>query len=535
MGRAMTVMEDALTLEPALAEATPHPRYWAARTPAKPALILADRGEALTYGELVERSDRAAQLFASLGVVQGDTVAFLMENHIRYPELAWAAKNSGLRYVAISAHLNGADAGYILGDCGAKLLVASRKLGDMAAEAIAALKAPIAALMLDGVIAPFKCYEDLLAAQPATPLEGRLRGASMLYSSGTTGRPKGVKTEIGAVPPTVPPQRHGMVVGQYGFDDETVFITPAPFYHAGPLRFMMITQRCGGTVVGFEKFDPAATLAAIGRYRATHGFFVPTMFKRMLALPEAERRAADTTSMRHAIHAAAPCPVETKRAMIDWWGPVIDELYSGTEAVGHTFINSAEWLAHPGSVGRAAGNCRIKIVDEAGRLQPPGAPGRIMMSNGLKFAYHGDPAKTRAIHDDEGFASLGDIGYLDAEGFLYLTDRESHMIIAGGVNIYPQEAEAVLATHPDVEDVAVIGVPHPDMGEAVKAVVQPRDWPADPAALEAELIAFCRARLSLIKCPRSVDFARALPRNDMGKLVKHRLKAAYWKDAGRMI
>ncbi len=484
----------------------------------------------LTYAGLVRRAAQAANLFVSLGVRQGDTIAFLLENHIRYPELLWAAKNSGLRYVAVSTHLNAADAAYIVRDCGAKLLVSSAAMRGVAGEAVDVLDARPILLMLDGASPPFLPYEDMAADQPATPLQGRSRGASMLYSSGTTGRPKGIRTEIPDLPPEVPPQRFVMVQKQYGFDAQTVFINPGPFYHAGPLRFMMMVQRAGGTVIGARRFDARAVLDAIARYGVTHGFFVPTMFSRLVKLDEKSRAAANTSTMRHAIHGAAPCAPEVKRAMIAWWGPVIDELYSGTEAVGHTFISSQEWLAHPGSVGKPASNCRIKIVSPAGEPLPPGAPGRILMSNGLEVAYYGAAAAASKLYEADGFASLGDVGYLDEDGYLYLTDRQNHMIISGGVNIYPQEAEMVIATHPAVADAAVIGVPHPDMGEEVKAVVQPLTPLADPAALEAELIAFCRARLSAIKCPRSVDFVDALPRNDMGKLVKRLVKEPYWRN-----
>jgi acyl-CoA synthetase (AMP-forming)/AMP-acid ligase II len=512
-----------------------HPEFIAQSAPDKPAFVMLEDGAAVTYGELVERAARAANLFASLGINQGDTIAFLLENHIRYPELLWAAKNSGLRYVAVSTHLNATDAAYIVQDCGARLLVSSAAMGRVALEAVQALAAAPVLLMLDGAVAPFLPYEELVAAQPATRLQNRRRGASMLYSSGTTGRPKGIRTEIPDLPPEIPPQRFAMVQKQYGFDAATVFINPGPFYHAGPLRFMMMVQRAGGTVIGARRFDAQAVLDAIGQYGGTHGFFVPTMFSRMLKLDEPVRNAADVGTMRHAIHGAAPCPPEVKRAMIAWWGPVIDELYSGTEAVGHTFISAKEWLAHPGSVGKPAANCRIKIVSPAGEALPPGEPGRILMSNGLEVAYHGAAAAASKLYEADGFASLGDIGYLDEDGYLYLTDRQNHMIISGGVNIYPQEAEMVITTHPAVADAAVIGVPHPDMGEEVKAVVQPVSPPADPSALEAELIAFCRERLSAIKCPRSVDFVDSLPRNDMGKLVKRLVREPYWRGHTRAI
>ncbi|MCC6787354.1 MAG: AMP-binding protein, partial [Hyphomonadaceae bacterium] len=445
-----------------------------------------------------------------------------------YPELVWAAKNSGLHYVAVSSHLNAPDVAHILMDSGARLLVVSPSLADVAAEALRLSAVKVDVLCL-GNDPRFPSYHELARGVSDAPMLGRRRGSSMLYSSGTTGRPKGVRVDLADVPPDNAPPRQIMLQETYEFGGDTIFINPGPFYHAAPLRFMMAVQRAGGTVIGFQKFDAAATLQAIAQYKATHGFFVPTMFIRMLRLKAAQRAGADLSSMRYAIHAAAPCPVDVKRAMIEWWGPVIHELYSGTEAVGHTFINSDEWLAHPGSVGRAANGCTIKIVDEAGRTLPAGTPGRIFMTNGRRFAYHNDPDKTASIHDDEGYASLGDVGYLDADGYLYLTDRETHMIISGGVNIYPQEAENILSAHPAIQDVAVIGVPHPELGEEVKAIVLPFEQPLDVAALGDDIIKFCRERLSPIKCPRSVDFVSELPRNDLGKLQKRLLKDRYWQ------
>jgi long-chain acyl-CoA synthetase len=511
-----------------------HPRAVAAATPDKPALIMADQGQSITYGELVRRSDQAGHLFAALGVKQGDTLAIMIENHVCYPELIWGAKNSGIRYVAVSTHLNGADAAYVIGDCGATLLITSRACAPLASDAVRGLRNLPKLLMIDGAIEPFLSYELLLAEQPDTPVTGRRRGPSMLYSSGTTGRPKGVRTEFPDAPPETPPQRLAMLLEQYGFDATTVFINPGPYYHAAPGRMMVSIHRTGGTVVGFRTFNPVATLDAIGKYGGTHGFFVPTMFGRMLALPDDVRRAARTRTMRHAIHGAAPCPLHVKREMIDWWGPVISELYGGTEAFGHSFITSEEWLAHPGSVGKPANGCALRITGADGKEVPVGEAGRIMMKNGMDVAYHGDAEKTAALYDDTGFASLGDIGYVDAEGYLYLTDRESHMIIVGGVNIYPQEAENILLEHPAIADVAVIGVPDADMGEAIRGVVQLKAGHETTEDLAENIIAFCRARLSLHKCPRSIDFATELPRNDAGKLVKRLLRDQYWRAEDRL-
>lgn len=507
-----------------------HPRLVAAVDPGRIALVMDDSGETLSYGALVERADRAAHLYAALGVAAGDTIAILVENQIRFPELVWAAKNSGLRYVAVSTHLNAADAAYIVNDAGARLLIASAATAPVAREMLAMLDPVPALLMLDGAEPPFKSYEEGIAAQPPTPLEGRWRGASMLYSSGTTGRPKGIETPLDMVPPELPPPRFRIMRDAWEIDGASVFLDPGPWYHAAPLRLMMVVQRCGGCVIGFGRFDAARLLEAIGRHRATHGFFVPTMFRRLLDLPPQVRAAAAVATMRHAIHAGAPCPPPVKRAMIDWWGPVLDEMYSGTESIGHCFVGSAEWLARPGTVGRPAAGTRVRIVDEAGRPLPPGVSGRILMSNGRRPRYHGAAAGDLAF-DADGFASLGDIGYLDEAGYLFLTDRESHMIIAGGVNIYPREAEQVLEAHPGVADVAVIGVPHPDMGEEVKAVVVPAGPLRDADAFAAELIAYCRARLSAGKCPRSVDFAAELPRSEAGKLLKRELRRRYWSDA----
>lgn len=513
-----------------------HPRYHASEAPDRPALVMSDQGTAIGYGQLVANADKAATLFLELGICEGDTIAILLENHLRYPELLWAAKNSGLRYVCISTHLNVSDAAYIIRDCSARLLIAGYGQANLADRALAELDKPVDCLVVGSEAGDPRSYEARVAQVKSRPPEGRRRGPSMLYSSGTTGRPKGVRTTLPDAGSDEPPQRYAMMMEQYGLGPDTVFINPGPFYHAGPNRFMMSVLRAGGTVIGLQKFDPLEVLGAIERYRVTHGFFVPTMFSRMLALPDDARMAFDTSSLRHAIHGAAPCPEPLKRRMIEWWGPVIDELYAGTEAFGHTFINSRDWLDHPGSVGRPAHGCEIRIVDEEGNCLPARQPGRIMMRNGLRIEYHGDAAKTGSLYDKDGFASLGDVGYLDEDGFLYLTDRESHMIIVGGVNVYPQEAERVLAESPHVADVAVIGVPDPDLGEKVHALIVPTASSGEcDERVEADIRAFCEERLSRHKCPRSYEFVDGLPRNPMGKLLKRELREKYWREAGRLI
>ena len=516
-----------------------HPRSHGVSTPDKPAMIMADSGAVLTYRQLVENADRAAQAFQRLGLKQGDTMAILLENQVRYPEVCWAAKNSGITYVCVGSSLNVEDAAYIVKDSGAKLLVTSQYMAEIA-RGVAERVADIPRVMMDGAIDGFLSYEKLIAAEQAIPLQNRRRGPSMLYSSGTTGRPKGVRTPLPDAPPETPPGRYPMLLQQYGFTQDTVFVNPGPFYHAAPSRFMMSILRAGGTIVGMRKFEAMSALDALQHYKATHALFVPTMFSRMLALPNDVRKNFSAPALRFAIHAAAPCPIGIKQNMIDWWGPVICELYGGTEAVGHTFINSAEWVLHKGSVGKPASNCRMRIVDELGHDLPPMTPGLIYMANGLRFEYHNDPEKTRAaqIGENGEWFTMGDIGYLDHDGYLYLTDRQSHMIISGGVNVYPQEAENILADHPAIVDVAVIGIPNADFGEEVKAIVQPKIMPTDAsgrAALEAELIAYCRARLSVIKCPRSVDFVAHLPRTETGKLQKRELKKKYWEGRDSLI
>jgi len=383
--------------------------------------------------------------------------------------------------------------------------------------------------MMDGTIEGYTSWEDALADLPTTPLEeDRVEGRDMLYSSGTTGQPKGVEVPLPDAPLGTGEGVYMLAVGLFAAAADSVYLSPAPLYHAAPLRFCMAFHRVGATVVVMEHFDPAQALELIERHRVTHSQWVPTMFIRMLKLPDEVRKAHDVSSLQVAIHAAAPCPVAVKQQMIEWWGPEIHEYYAGTEGNGFVYCDSAAWLAHPGTVGRSIMG-EIHIVGDSGDEVPQGETGTVYFGGGAEFAYHNDPEKTASAHDARGRGTLGDVGYVDEEGFLYLTDRKAYMIITGGVNVYPQEAENVLAMHPKVADVAVFGVPNEEFGEAVKAVVEPIDMADAGPELERELIAYCRERLADVKCPRSVDFRPELPRHPTGKLYKRLLKDEYWK------
>ncbi|SMF65998.1 Acyl-CoA synthetase (AMP-forming)/AMP-acid ligase II [Tistlia consotensis] len=506
----------------------------AATDPSRCALLIADTGESLTYGDMMRGADRIAGFFAAAGLREGDVVAFLLENRAAYVQLCWAAKLAGLYYVCMPRQVSEDDAAYILQNSGAALLVASAATAPVAGRLSARLAGTVRVLSLDGAEPGLEDFQAAVAREGGPPPADRRRGASMLYSSGTTGRPKGIRHPLTDHSPHQAPPRHRMLVEGYGFGPDTVFVNPGPFYHTAPLRFMMHVQRCGGTAIGFRRFDAETVLRAIDRHRATHGFFVPTHFVRMLALPEALRAACDTSLMRCAVHGAAPMPIEVKERMIAWWGPVIEEMYGGTESIGTTMIASADWLAHKGSVGRPSGSTEIRIEAPDGSECPPGVEGLVLMRTGKPFEYHGDPAKTAESQRPGGWATLGDIGYLDPEGYLYLTDRASSLIISGGVNVYPQEAENLLSVHPDVADAAVIGVPHPDLGEEVKALIVPRPGARPCADMAERLVAYCRDRLGPVKSPRSVDFVESLPRSDAGKIVKAELMRRYWPEGRRI-
>ncbi len=505
-----------------------YPGLHAESTPDKPAVILAASGQVITYAELDQEANRVSQLFRAAGLRPGDHVAFCLENHPRFLSFAWGCHYAGLVYTAMSSRLTTEEMEYIVNNCGAQAFVTSNYKREQAAELVERMPEVSIRLMMDGVIDGYESYEDAIAAAPAAPLAGRVAGQDMLYSSGTTGMPKGVKPSTERLPLEEAGTGVSALLGLlFGMDSEKVYLSPAPLYHAAPLRFCMATQVLGSTVVVMERFDPEEYLRAIETHRVTHSQVVPTMFVRMLKLDPEARSRYDVSSLETVIHAAAPCPVAVKEQMIDWFGPVIHEYYAGTEGNGFVYCNSEMWLGHKGTVGMPI-NCTVHIVDEEGREVDSGEEGTIYFEGGSTFEYHGDQAKTEGSRHPKGWSTLGDVGKVDEDGFLYLTDRKAYMIISGGVNIYPQEAENILTMHPKVFDVAVIGVPNEDFGEEVKAIVQLAEGIEPSDEVGREIIAFCKEHLADVKCPRTVDFRDELPRHPTGKLYKRLLKDEYW-------
>ncbi len=505
-----------------------HPSVYARTQPNKIAYQMAGNGKAISYRELDELSNQGAQLFRALGLKEGDHIAFLMENRLAFMEICWAAQRSGLYYTAISRYLTQDEIAYIIRDCGARVVITSPKCADQVKRLLS--DAPDAPLffMIDEPLPGFRSWDRELARQPATPIPDEVAGYDMLYSSGTTGRPKGIKRESEHNPIDRPnPLLKILCADMCGMNADSIYLSPAPLYHAAPLRFNMMAITLGGTSVIMESFDAEEFLKLVEKHKITQSQLVPTMFVRMLKLPEDVRVRYDVSSLKGAIHAAAPCPIDVKAKMIEWWGPILIEYYAGSEGNGVTVSTSQQWLSHRGTVGRAVVG-KIKILDENDQELPVGQIGTVYFADAPVFSYHNDPEKTKRAYNAKGWSTLGDVGYLDGEGFLYLTDRKSYMIISGGVNIYPQETEDVLITHPGVADVAVFGVPNEEMGEEVKAVVQPHDMAKSGKKLEADLIVFCRKHLSPIKCPKTIDFEAELPRTPTGKLVKRHLRDKYW-------
>ena len=512
-----------------------HPGAHAAVDPDRPAIVMDASGRTVSYAELDGESARLARAWRAAGVQPGDGVALLVENHPRFLVAAWAAQRSGLYFTPISTQLGAAEVAYILEDCGASVLVASARTAAVAATAAAGDTALRLRMLVDdptgGAPDGFAGWDEVVAGHPADPLDAETEGADMVYSSGTTGRPKGIKRPLSGDPYGTPPRRLAAMVDLYGFGADTVYLSSAPLYHAGPLRYAMTAQRLGATVVVMDRFNAEAALDALERHRATHSFWVPTMFVRLLQLPAEVRVGRDLAAHRVALHSGAPCPVDVKRQMMDWWGPILHEFYGGSEGAAFVACGPDEWLARPGTVGRSMRG-RVHVLADDGSALPPGSIGEVWFEGGQPFEYHNDPAKTAGVMRQDGWATLGDIGYVDVDGYLFLTDRKAFTIVSGGVNIYPQEAENVLAGHPAVADVAVFGVPNAEFGEEVKAVVVPVDPALTTPDFEAKLICYCRDRIAAYKCPRSVDFRTEVPRGDNGKLYKRALRDEYWTPGG---
>ena len=496
----------------------------AARAARSPALIVAD-GATVSYGELYARSQRVAALLHQAGLRRGDAVALVLPNCPQFFEITWGCQLSGLYYSAVNTHFTPDEVAYVVDDSEAKAVFVDASMGDVAArlrEANAGLR-----ISVGGSLPGWRSYEDgLSAAGNAPPVSD---GSEMLYSSGTTGRPKAVRRPL-------PSDGNGswaqgvleMALRHYYKMTETsVYLSPAPLYHAAGVNYTMGVHRVGAAAIIMAKFDAETVLRLIQNHRVTHAQFVPTMFVRMLKLPQQVRQKYDVPSLGYVIHAAAPCPVDVKHRMMDWFGPIIYEYYGGTEGFAGTTIGPEEWLAHPGSVGKPL--TTVHVIGEGGEELAVGETGELFFEGGPDFEYFKDAEKTASVTNERGWRSLGDMGFVDEAGYLYLTDRSTFMIVSGGVNIYPQEAENLLVMHPKLIDAAVFGVPNDEFGEEVKAVVRPVAGVAAGPELEAELIAYCRSHLAGYKCPRTVDFDPELPRDPNGKLYKRRIRERYWR------
>jgi long-chain acyl-CoA synthetase len=498
--------------------------------PLQPAFIMASSGEAVTYAELEARSNRLAHLFRNLGLKRLDHYAIFMENNSRYLEACAAGERAGLYYTCVNSYLTGSELAYIVANSESRVLITSAAKLEIAREALKACPRIELCIVVDGESESERIVglREATAGLPATPIADESIGTSMLYSSGTTGRPKGILRPLAEQPPTQQLPIYDFLQKLWHYREGMIYLSPAPLYHSAPQAAVNLAIRMGGTVIIMESFDPERYLELIGKWRVTHSQLVPTMFSRMLKLPEAVRARYDLSSLEIAIHAAAPCPAAVKDDIIKWWGPIVHEYYGATEGLGFTACDSAEWLAHRGTVGRVLLG-ELHILDEDMQPCPVGTPGTVWFKTATPFEYFNDPNKTREARSPDGsMSTVGDVGYVDSDGFLHLTDRATFMIISGGVNIYPQECENLLITHPKIADAAVFGVPNADLGEEVKAVVQPMPGVLPCEDLAQELIHFCSQTLSRQKVPRSIDFEAELPRLPTGKLYKRLLRDRYW-------
>ncbi|OBF35930.1 acyl-CoA synthetase [Mycobacterium sp. ACS1612] len=477
--------------------------------PESTAVIVVD-GPIRSYGELYERSRRVAAVLHDAGLRRGDGVALVLPNRAEFLEITWACQLSGLYYSAINTHFTADEVAYVIADSEAKAVFDSAGTG-----------------VRVRVGRHVRGYEDALAdAGDPPPISD---GSEMLYSSGTTGRPKAVRRPLpeGGNGSWAQKVLEYSLIQRYGLTPSSVYLSPAPLYHAAGVNYTMAVHRVGAAAIVMPRFDAETVLRLIQTHRVTHAQFVPTMFARMLKLPADVRDRYDVSSLQCVIHAAAPCPVDVKHRMMKWFGPIIHEYYGGTEGFAGTAIGPQEWLAHPGSVGKPF--TAVHVLRDDGTECAIGETGELYFEGGPAFEYFKDPQKTASVSNEHGWRSLGDMGYLGDDGYLYLTDRSTFMIVSGGVNIYPQEMEDLLVMHPKLVDAAVIGVPNDEFGEEVKAVVQPADGVDAGPELAAELIAYCRAHLASYKCPRTVDFDSRLPRDPNGKLYKRRIRERYWQ------
>jgi len=503
--------------------------------PDRPAFVMASTGEAVSYRAFEARANQLAHLLQVSGLSTLDHYSIFMENNDRYLEACAAGERSGLYYTCVNSYLTPEEVAYIVDNSDSRVLITSAAKRDVALAALPDCPKLELVLVVDepgGADDPrVRDYAEAIEEQPTTPIADERLGTPMLYSSGTTGRPKGIVRPLPDQPPSEPLPLFTFLTNLWHYREDMVYLSPAPLYHSAPQAAVNLTIRIGGTVVIMERFDPVEYLRLVEQYSVTHTQLVPTMFSRLLKLPEEERTRYDLSSLEIAVHAAAPCPVQVKEEMIDWWGPIIHEYYGATEGLGFAACDTAEWLAHPGTVGRIVlGD--LHILDDDMNEVPAGEPGTIWFETATDFEYHNDDEKTaEATSDDGTMTTVNDVGYVDDDGFLYLTDRKTFMIISGGVNIYPQETENLLITHHKVADAAVFGVPNADLGEEVKAVVQPMPGVRVDDTLTDELLAYCRDHLSRQKVPRSIDYRDELPRLPTGKLYKRLLRDAYWDDA----
>ena len=510
--------------------------FWQAarEDPERPALVLPD-GSRKSAGEVLSACNRVVHGLRGLGCGPGASVAVALPNGAPILEVLMAAMQAGWYFTPINTNLAVPEVAWILRDCGARAFVADSSLAEKAAAAADAAGLDPRGRFAVGGAPGFRAFEELSAAGPDGAPEGRQAGQLMLYTSGTTGRPRGIRRAIAPADPDRVATLYASHLMQFGIQPGPgdVHLCTSPMYHTAPLAFSYFSLHFGHRVVLMERWDAERVLQRIESEGVTTTHMVPTQFHRLLLLPEGVRRRYDTSSLRRVLHAAAPCPVELKRRMLEWWGPVIWEYYGATEG-GGTLVGPEEWLARPGTVGRAWAGAEIRVLDDDGRPCPPGQPGTVYMKLVQDFEYKGDAEKTRSARQGD-FFTVGDVGYLDAEGYLFLCDRKIDMIISGGVNIYPAEVEAVLLGHPKVGDAAVFGIPDEDWGEQVKAVVEAAPGVEADATLERELRAHLEGRLARYKVPRSIDFADTLPRDPNGKLYKRVLRDPWWTGRERKI